>query len=51
MLRKLLNLPPCSSASLVFETHNVFNFEVLIQSKVFFFSVERLEKVATLSCK
>ena len=43
VFRKLLKLPPRSSASLMFASHNVFNFEALIRSKVFSF-VERLEK-------
>ena len=42
VFRKLLKLQPRSSASLMFATNNVLNFEALIRSIVFFFT-KRLE--------
>ena len=43
VFRKLLKLPPRSSASLMFASLNVFNFETLIRTKEFSF-VEGFEK-------
>ena len=42
VFRKFRKLPPRSSASLMFATNDVYNFESLIRSKVYSF-IKRLE--------